>query len=142
MKSNVQAYDDLAMNRVDNFFSFSDQQRLMRCIVTIESVDISDEDDGIFILKINATELGHSDPMPIKFRTLVGDNIDEYKVGTVWKIIGGYTLDWDNREIQLFPITQELLAEHTWVSNYVMNNRETVKKHFLKDTDIVWFDEG
>jgi hypothetical protein len=110
MESNIISYKKLAMNRVEEFIRYSKNRELMRCILTIQSVELIDTMGGISLFKIQASKLNNS--TLFWFNYVMGDDeLLKYKTGDIWDIVGNYSIDWDDRSIHLYPDTEEQLPQ-------------------------------
>jgi len=143
MSSNIVNYEKLAMNRVDTFYRYSIDQQIMRCIATIESVDITDQSSFFgfenFVININAVILSRKTPHNIKFSYIgineseLADLVTKFQSGTSWMIYGRFSLDWDNKCIEIGrPEVESLPDNLNWVSDYIRDNSLAVKD-FLCD---------
>jgi len=139
MKNKVTSYQSLAMNRVDNFYKLSRDNDIISCILTIESVEVVDNsDDEVVMLTVNASIL--NDETTVTFNYLDGrGNASKYKIGEAWHVIGIYSMDWDNKRIELCTQKEELLSTKIcWASHYARDNNLAVREHINSKYKIEW----
>ena len=126
------------MNRVDQFYQFSQRGSFISCILTIEHVKVVDAVDDIVMLRVDASALNHD--AAFTFDTLVGkEDASKYKIGDAWNMAGTYTMDWDNRLLELsIKVEEQLPSKFCWASRYARDNRLAVKKHIVSKYAIEW----
>jgi hypothetical protein len=141
IKINITNFENLAMDRVDEFQITSEKKSLMGGLLIIQSVDILDIDNGISVLKIGAHMLGNTTQFWLTF--LVGDDLEEYEVGSAWHFVGSYSINWDTRSIELNPntLTEKIKGKLGWTAQYVTCNGKSVRKHLERkeeENQTVW----
>jgi len=141
MINNISHYEDLAMNRVDEFKKTSENHSQMECVLILESVDILYTQDGVSLLRVGAQMLGNTTQFWLTFS--VGDDLEEYKVGSAWHFVGRYSIEWDTRSIELNPnaLTKKITGKFGWTAQYVSRNGEAIRKHLERkeeENQIVW----
>jgi len=138
MENKIVSYRSSAMNRVDQFYQFSQNGSFISCILTIEHVKVVDEVDDIVMLSVDASALNHD--AAFTFDTLVGkEDASKYKIGDAWNMAGTYSMDWDNKRIELhLQVEEQLSSKFCWASKYARDNRLAVRKYIKNKYTTEW----